>query len=91
MTPAALPRHPRRLRRTFTRKRFAASRPKIMTKAQRKAHKIGNQLRKARLLRLYHKVKPGAHGWISLGGLCQNGKHTIETGIAMYDGIPQLT
>jgi hypothetical protein len=61
-----------------------------MTKAQRKAHKIGNQLRKARLLRLYHKVKPSSKGWIPLGALPQNGKYTIETGIPMYDQTPQV-
>ena len=59
-----------------------------MTKKQEREHKIGNQLRKARLLRLYHKVKPGSKGWIPLGPLCQNGKYTIETGIPMYDGTP---
>jgi hypothetical protein len=58
-----------------------------MTKKQRKEHKIGNQLRKARLLRLYHKVKPSERAWIPLGGVCQNGAYTIETGIPIYDGI----
>jgi len=58
-----------------------------MTKAQRIQHKIGNALRKARLLRLYHKVKPSKKGWIPLGALPQNGKYTIETGIEIYDGI----
>lgn len=57
-----------------------------MTKAQRIEHKIGNARRKARLLRLYHGVKPASKGWIPLGGVCQNGKYTFETGIAMYDG-----
>jgi hypothetical protein len=62
-----------------------------MTKAQRIAHKIGNQVRKARLLRLYYKVKPTAKGWIPLGASVQNGKYTLETGIACYDGIlPQV-
>jgi hypothetical protein len=49
-----------------------------MTKAQRIKHKIGNQLRKARLLRLYYKVKPSERGWIPLGPVCQNGKYSIE-------------
>lgn len=61
-----------------------------MTKKQRREHKIGNQLRKARLLRLYYKVKPTEKGWIPLGGICQNGKYTIETGIPAYDNTPQL-
>lgn len=52
-----------------------------MTKSQRIAHKIGNQVRKARLLRLYYKVKPSKKGWIPLGPLCQNGKFTIETNL----------
>ena len=58
-----------------------------MTKRQRIEHKIGNALRKARLLRLYYKVKPSEKGWIPLGSSCQNGKYTIETGIKAYDGI----
>lgn len=62
-----------------------------MTRSQRKAHKIGNQLRKARLLRIYHKVSPSSKGWIPLGGVCQNGKYTIETGIPMYDNIPAVS
>ena len=61
-----------------------------MTKRQRIEHKIGNQLRKARLLRLYHKVKPSSKGWIPLGTLPQNGKYTIETGIPMYDHTAQV-
>lgn len=47
-----------------------------MTKRQRIEHKIGNQKRKARLLALYYKVKPSEHGWIALGGVCQDGKFT---------------
>lgn len=61
-----------------------------MTKKQRKEHKIGNQLRKARLLRLYFKVKPSSKGWIPLGSLPQNGKYTLETGIPIYDNLPSL-
>jgi len=49
-----------------------------MTKGQRIKHKIGNQLRKARLLRLYYKQSPAKNGWIPLGPTCQNGKFTIE-------------
>lgn len=60
-----------------------------MTKSQRIAHKIGNAVRKAKLLRLYHKVKPSEKSWIPLGGVCQNGKYTIETGIELYDGVKQ--
>lgn len=56
-----------------------------MTKAQRIAHKISNQLRKARLLKLYHKTDWQEKGWLKLGGLPQNGKHTVKTGIAIYD------
>lgn len=56
-----------------------------MTKKQRREHKIGNQMRKARLLGLYYKVKPSAKGWIALGGVCQSGKYTFETGIPLYD------
>lgn len=52
-----------------------------MTKAQRNAHKIGNQVRKVKLQRLYYKVKPSQKGWIPLGGLCQNGKFSIETNL----------
>ena len=59
-----------------------------MTKAQRKPHKIGNQLRKAKLLRLYYKKDYKDARWIALGGLPQNGKYTIETGIPIYDGNP---
>lgn len=61
-----------------------------MTRKQRREHKIGNQLRKARLLRLYYKVKPASKAWLPLGGVCQNGKHTLETGIPVYDGLPDL-
>ena len=56
-----------------------------MTKKQRIEHKIGNQKRKAKLLRLYYKVKPSERGWIPLGGVCQSGKHAFETGIEIYD------
>ena len=62
-----------------------------MTKKQRIEHKIGNQKRKARLLRLYHKADFRKNGWISLGGVCQNGKYSLETGISLYDGIPAVT
>ena len=58
-----------------------------MTKRQRIEHKIGNARRKANLLRLYYGVKPSLKGWIPLGGVCQNGKYTIKTGIPLYDGI----
>jgi hypothetical protein len=61
-----------------------------MTKAQRIANKIGNQQRKARLLRLCYKVKSTSKGWMPLGGVCQNGRHTIETGIPVYDNTPNL-
>lgn len=61
-----------------------------MTKAQRIAHKIGNQRRKARLLQLYYKVSPSEKGWIPLFGVCQSGKHAFETGIPLYDGRPAL-
>ena len=62
-----------------------------MTKAQRIQHKIGNQLRKCRLIQLYYKVKPSSNGWIPLGAVCQNGKHTLETGIPLYDNLPKIT
>lgn len=47
-----------------------------MTTGQRIAHKIGNQKRKAELLKRYHGVKPAERGWIPLGGLPQDGKYT---------------
>jgi len=47
-----------------------------MTKAQRTAHKKGNQLRKDRLIRLYYKTKPSALGWLDKPGFIQNGKFT---------------
>jgi len=62
-----------------------------MTKRQRIEHKIGNQMRKARLLRLYYKTKPAKNGWIPLGGVCQNGAHTFESGIPYYDRTPALS
>jgi hypothetical protein len=49
-----------------------------MTKKQRIEHKIGNQKRKARLLRLYYGTSPAKKGWIPLGHVCQNGKFSIE-------------
>lgn len=49
-----------------------------MTKRQRREHKIGNQKRKARLLRLYYQVKPASRGWIPAPGFCQDGKYTLE-------------
>lgn len=49
-----------------------------MTKAQRKAHKIGNQKRKARLLKLYHGVKPADRSWIEKPGFIQDGKYTTK-------------
>lgn len=49
---------------------------KTMTKAQRIAHKIGNQARKLRLQSLYYKQSPAKRGWIPLGGLCQDGKYS---------------
>lgn len=49
-----------------------------MTKAQRIQHKIGNQLRKARLLHLCYKVKPSEKGWIPKPGFVQDGKFTLE-------------
>lgn len=61
-----------------------------MTKAQRKAHKIGNQIRKARLLYLYYKVSPAEKGWIPLQGVCQSGRFTMESGIPYYDKTPTV-
>ena len=61
-----------------------------MTKKQHIEHKIGNQRRKAKLLSLYYKVKPSERMWIPLGGVCQNGRHTFETGIQIYDQLPAL-
>ena len=58
-----------------------------MTQKQRKEHKIGNQIRKARLLRLYYKVSPKERGWLPLGGICQSEKYAIETGIPIYDAV----
>ena len=62
-----------------------------MTKKQRREHKLANQVNKARLLRLYYKVKPASKGWMPLGAVCQNGKHTLETGVPLYDNLPALT
>lgn len=61
-----------------------------MTKKQIREHKIGNQKRKARLLTLYYKVDLSKLPWITLGGVCQNGKHTIKTGIKLYDNLSTL-
>lgn len=47
-----------------------------MTKAQRIAHKMGNQQRKARLLKLYYKQSPSEHGWLDRPAFIQDGKHT---------------
>ena len=56
-----------------------------MTNKQTREHKIGNAQRKARLFALYYKVKPTAKSWLLLGPLPQNGKHTVKTGIPVYD------
>lgn len=62
-----------------------------MTKKQRREHKIGNQMRKSILLQKYYKADLKKLCWIPLGGVCQNGKHTFETGIPFYDNLPTLT
>lgn len=38
---------------------------------------MNNQIRKARLLALYYKVKPTSRGWIPLGNMIQNGRYTV--------------
>lgn len=58
-----------------------------MTKRQRIEHKIGNAQRKARLLVLYYKADWKEKCWLKLGGLSQNGKYTVKTGIPIYDSI----
>jgi len=40
-----------------------------------RAHKAGNQRRRARLLKLYFKVKPSTKGWIEKPGFIQKGKY----------------
>lgn len=50
-----------------------------MTKRQRIEHKIGNQLRKTRLIALYYKTDWQKKGWIPLGQMIQNGKYTPQS------------
>lgn len=47
-----------------------------MTRRQRIEHKIGNQFRKAALLKAYYKVKPSVAGFIAKPGFIQDGKYT---------------
>jgi len=49
-----------------------------MTKAQCIEHKIGNALRRERLLGLYYKVKPSSKGWIANPGFIQRSKYSTE-------------
>lgn len=48
-----------------------------MTKGQRKLHKMGNQIRKARLIRFAYKNKDWAMAHIT-AGLPQNGRFTVK-------------
>lgn len=49
-----------------------------MTKKQRREHKLGNQIRKLRLLKLYFKTKPSKMGWIEKPGFIQDGRFTAQ-------------
>lgn len=47
-----------------------------MTKTQRKEHKIGNQMRKSRILALLNNADADVRAQYNILGGFQNGKHT---------------
>ena len=47
-----------------------------MTTKQIREHKLGNQRRKKRLMKVYYKVKPSERGWIEKPAFIQNGKYS---------------